>query len=65
LIVVDNGQGCDADKALAGGDGSGSGLRGLRDRVRAYDGELHVESAPGRGFRISVDIPLPTQRQVA
>lgn len=65
LIVVDDGQGCDADKALAGGSGDGSGLRGLRDRVRAYDGELHVESAPGRGFRISVDIPLPTQRQVA
>jgi two-component system NarL family sensor kinase len=65
LIVVDDGQGCDADKALTGGNGNGSGLRGLRDRVRAYDGELHVESAPGHGFRISVDIPLPTERQVA
>jgi two-component system NarL family sensor kinase len=61
LLVADDGRGCDAAKALSGGHGNGSGLGGLRDRVRAYDGELHLESAPGHGFRISIDIPLPTE----
>jgi len=64
LTVVDDGQGCDVAKALSAGHGNGSGLRGLRDRVRAYDGEMHVESTPGRGFRVSVDIPLPTEGHV-
>src|SRR6185437_6914938 len=45
LLVVDDGQGCDTEQALSGGSGNGSGLGGLRDRVRAYDGELHLESA--------------------
>ena len=61
LLVADDGQGCDVGKALAGGDGSGSGLGGLRDRVRAYDGELNVESSPGHGFRITMDIPVPIE----
>ena len=61
LLASDDGQGCDVEKALSGGYGNGSGLSGLRDRIRIYDGELNVESAPGRGFRIKIDIPLPIE----
>ena len=61
LSVVDDGQGCDPEQIFHGGT-SGSGLGGLRDRVRAYDGELHIESAAGRGFCITVDVPLPAER---
>lgn len=47
-----------ADDGVGGADPSrGSGLRGLADRVAALDGHLHVDSAPGRGTRIQVDIP--------
>src|SRR4029077_19549562 len=58
LSVRDDGRGCDVNSALAGGQSHGSGLGGLRDRVRAHDGDLHVESSPGSGFLISIDVPL-------
>jgi len=61
LTVADDGQGNNVDASAPSGSAQGSGLLGLRDRVRAYDGELHVESAPGRGFRLSMDIPLPAE----
>ena len=38
-------------------DGSGSGLTGLEDRVRAAGGTLQVVSPPGGGTRIEVDLP--------
>jgi signal transduction histidine kinase len=47
-----------ADDGVGGADpAQGSGLRGLVDRVEALDGQLHVESAPGRGTRIRAEIP--------
>jgi signal transduction histidine kinase len=47
-----------ADDGVGGADpDSGSGLRGLADRVEALDGRLHVESKPGGGTRIRAEIP--------
>jgi signal transduction histidine kinase len=37
----------------------GSGLRGLADRVEALGGRFAVESPPGRGTRLSAELPLP------
>ena len=37
---------------------SGSGLRGLADRLAALGGELRVVSPPGRGTTLSATIPL-------
>ena len=46
------------DDGIGGADTSrGSGLRGLGDRVAALDGTLSVESPPGRGTRVRVEIP--------
>jgi signal transduction histidine kinase len=51
LIVRDDGAGgADAN--------SGTGLRGLRDRVEALDGILHVDSPPGLGTMVIAEIPL-------
>jgi signal transduction histidine kinase len=36
-----------------------SGLLGLRDRAAAMNGELHVESPPGRGTVITATLPIP------
>jgi signal transduction histidine kinase len=36
---------------------TGSGLRGLADRVEALDGRLRVESAHGQGTRVIAEIP--------
>ena len=51
LIVRDDGAG--------GADlNSGTGLRGLRDRVEALDGQLEVDSPPGLGTTVIAEIPL-------
>ena len=49
--IVDDGCG-GADPA------SGTGLRGLADRVDALGGPLEVESPPGAGTRVSARLPL-------
>jgi len=48
-----------ADNGVGGADpASGSGLRGLRDRIDALDGSISVASEPGGGTTIAVRIPL-------
>ena len=47
-----------ADDGVGGADPeTGTGLRGLVDRVNALDGELEIESAPGAGTHIRAEIP--------
>jgi signal transduction histidine kinase len=47
------------DDGVGGADlTAGTGLRGLRDRVDALDGELEVESPPGGGTTLTVQVPL-------
>ena len=49
--IVDNGCG-GADAA------SGTGLRGLADRIDALGGRLEIDSPPGTGTRVSARLPL-------
>jgi signal transduction histidine kinase len=47
------------DDGVGGADpATGSGLRGLRDRVDALDGDIEVESPPGGGTTVTVEVPL-------
>jgi signal transduction histidine kinase len=47
-----------ADDGVGGADAaSGSGLRGLSDRVAALDGRLELTSPPGGGTRVRARIP--------
>jgi signal transduction histidine kinase len=47
-----------ADDGIGGADvATGSGLRGLADRIAALDGTLSLESPPGRGTRVHVEMP--------
>jgi signal transduction histidine kinase len=55
IEVVDDGSG-GADPA------SGTGLRGLADRVDSLGGRLEIDSAPGAGTRVSARLPLPDAR---
>ena len=41
--------------------GAGTGLSGLADRVEALDGTLELDSPPGGGTRLSVELPLRVQ----
>jgi len=45
------------DDGVGGADPTGSGLRGLADRVAAQGGRLQVESADGLGTRIVAELP--------
>jgi len=53
LLVRDNGIG-GADSA------KGSGLIGLKDRVEALGGHMHVASQPGRGTSLHATMPIST-----
>jgi signal transduction histidine kinase len=55
LQVIDDGCGFDsADVATKGG----SGLGGMRERLRLYDATLEIRSSPGHGTRLRATIPL-------
>ncbi|MBC9717595.1 sensor histidine kinase [Streptomyces sp. TRM66268-LWL] len=43
-------------------DGSGNGLRGMRDRVALLGGELSAAPAPGGGFAVRAQLPLEQGR---
>ncbi len=52
-VIADNGIGFDpAQSGLRN-----FGLRGMRERVRVLGGDLTIESEPGQGTRIVVDLP--------
>jgi signal transduction histidine kinase len=59
MDIRDDGRGCDIAAALAvGRDSQGSGLGGMRDRVELFDGKLDLQSVPGKGFNICIELPL-------
>ncbi|MCL7454343.1 MAG: GAF domain-containing protein, partial [Anaerolineae bacterium] len=54
LEVQDDGVGFDL---AATGAGGGLGLPGMKERVQRIAGRLKIESAPGRGTKVKVEIP--------
>lgn len=60
LQVIDDGHGCDlaAVTRTAGSGPGGSGLGGMRERLRLYGGRLELRAAPGQGMRVSAIVPL-------
>jgi signal transduction histidine kinase len=46
------------DDGIGGADMSGTGLCGLRDRADALDGRFELDSPPGGGTTITVELPL-------
>ena len=57
FAVSDNGCGFDPSSAPGVEDGH-FGLQGIRERVASLDGEMSVDSAPGKGTRACVKIRL-------
>jgi signal transduction histidine kinase len=47
------------DDGIGGARSDGSGLEGLKDRLAALDGRLHVESSAGDGTVVAAAIPIP------
>lgn len=57
LTIEDNGRGFDPEQVSGG-----YGLQGMQERVAVLQGHLHLESQPGRGCCITVEIPMQTSR---
>lgn len=64
LEVIDSGKGFDVQQVMGSYERRGSlGMINLRERADLINGLLHVDSAPGKGTRVRVFIPL-TQEAV-
>ncbi|HUF89317.1 MAG TPA: PAS domain S-box protein [Gemmatimonadota bacterium] len=55
--ITDDGRGFPVDQSY-GEDGHGLGLVGMRERARNAGGMLEIESAPGEGTRVRVELPV-------
>lgn len=58
--VADDGAGF--DPATVGARGSTNGLLGMRERIRALGGVTTVTTAPGRGTRITLWVPIKERK---
>jgi len=47
------------DDGVGGADSTGSGIRGLRDRIEALGGQMQIASPPGHGTHLHATIVLP------
>ena len=61
LSVSDNGCGFDVAAVLQSNE-SGVGLLGIRERVELIGGALQIDSAPGQGTRLRVDVEVKAVR---
>ncbi len=57
LAIVDDGVGFDIEGHEKPGGRPGWGITNMRERVQAVGGCLHVETAPGKGTKIVVEVP--------
>lgn len=63
LEVIDNGLGFEWQLSLFEIRAEGFGLWSVAERIREAAGELTVDTAPGRGCRVSVEFPLGKRAQ--
>jgi signal transduction histidine kinase len=62
IHVIDDGAGFDPDEALedSGPSAGGMGLQRSRERLELLGGRLHVDTAPGKGTRVTIYMPGPS-----
>lgn len=62
ISIRDDGRGFDArSPRIDRAENQGFGLTGISERVKMLDGRFNVDSAPGRGTTLKVEIPIPKQ----
>jgi two-component system, NarL family, sensor kinase len=57
LLIEDNGKGFDAGKR---NPVKGNGFKNIESRIAFLNGEVQVDSHPGKGTTIAIEIPLLT-----
>ncbi|MBC8473743.1 MAG: sensor histidine kinase [Candidatus Omnitrophica bacterium] len=58
LFIEDNGVGFDTEEYKKQYDVSKMGLRGIRERVDILNGTFSIDSAPNRGTKLTIMLPL-------
>jgi signal transduction histidine kinase len=59
--IEDDGRGYDPAEVARRPGRPHFGLLGMKERVELLGGKLVVDSAPGRGTRLHVEMPLPKE----
>ena len=55
IMVEDDGRGFDAEKVR---QAPGIGMQNIASRLHGLDGKIEIDSSPGRGTTVSIDIPV-------
>ena len=62
LLIVDDGCGCDVERAWRrSSESESSGLASMRERVNLFGGQLELISQPGEGLQLRVRLPLTVE----
>jgi len=63
--VRDNGSGMSAERLhQVSSGGSGLGIRGMRERIRQFQGSMEIHS-DSSGTKVSIEIPIPIDQDPA
>ncbi len=65
LSVRDNGLGLDEDRLAENSRHAGHGISGIKERVRILGGTFMVDSRPGLGTTLNVEIPVSSPKNEA
>ncbi len=63
LTVEDNGRGFEVSRLDSTPARAGFGLRQMVERTRMMGGDVQVDTQPGTGTRLTIEVPLPVTRQ--
>ena len=62
-VVEDDGRGFPASEVMAGSS-RGLGVFGMVERATSFGGHVAIESSPGAGARVRVEVPIQAQDQL-
>ena len=64
MEVSDNGRSFAVQKTLAKENNKRLGLVGMRERIEMVGGTLHIESMPGLGTTVRVEVPYRSRAPI-
>jgi signal transduction histidine kinase len=64
VVIEDDGVGMEEGYAGAIGARSGLGLIGMRERASQFGGSVRIDTAPGKGTRVIVELPARTRQHI-
>ncbi len=65
MMIEDDGLGFDMASSLDSQPPSGVGIVGMRERAALLNGSLEIDSKPGSGTTVLIQVPAPTKSPVA